>query len=204
MLRSPPMLQNEMPEGQTSRDPLGQIKSRPLRHLISWWCDKRGEYLMPLLSDIDPAELRPALSQIWLCDYVPQSDRFRYRLAGEEINNFWGLSLRGKYLDEIVPAQRLATITSQCHMALDLPAIVYVRGCLSLSQEIERHCERIVLPLSEDGKTVSALLGATHRDWFLDLELDPYIAYSETTAVAALNADAATDVENNCTAGGRL
>ncbi len=30
------------------------------------------------------------------------------------------------------------------------------------------------------------LLGATHRDWFRDLEFDPFTTYSETTTVAAL------------------
>ncbi len=43
-----------------------------------------------------------------------------------------------------------------------------------------------ILPLSDDGRTVNALLGATHRDWFRDLEFDPFTTYSETTTVAAL------------------
>jgi hypothetical protein len=126
------------------------------------------------------------LSQIWLCDYLPQTGRFRYRLAGEEINDFWGFNLGGQYLDEIVPAERLAPATKKCRMALELPAIVYDRTCLSLTEEITRNGERIILPLSDDGRTVNALLGATHRDWFRDLELDPFATYSETTSVTAL------------------
>jgi hypothetical protein len=71
-------------------------------------------------------------------------------------------------------------------MALELPAIIYDRTCLSLTEEITRTGERIILPLSDDGKTVNALLGASHRDWFRDLELDPFTTYSETTSVTAL------------------
>jgi primosomal replication protein N len=46
--------------------------------------------------------------------------------------------------------------------------------------------ETDILPLSDDGRTVNALLGATHRDWFRDQEFDPYVTCSETTTVAAL------------------
>ena len=174
-----------MPPGMVTIKSFGHVRNRALHHLVTWWFDKCGERLMPALCDIEPAEIRSVLANIWLCDYVPQSGRFRYRLAGEEINDFWGFNLSGKYLDEIVPAERLASVTKKYRMALELPAIVYDRACLSLTEEITRNGERIVLPLSDDGRTVNALLGATHRDWFRDLEFDPFTTYSETTTVAA-------------------
>jgi hypothetical protein len=174
--------QTEMP----SVELLGQIGSRALHNLVAWWFDKRGERLMPARRDINPIEIPSALGQIWLCDYLSESGHFYYRLAGDEINDFWGFNLSGKYLDEIVPAERLASVTKKYRMALELPAIVYDRACLSLTEEITRNGERIVLPLSDDGRTVNALLGATHRDWFRDLEFDPFSTYSETTTVAAL------------------
>lgn len=157
-----------------------------MRHLVTYWFDKRGERVMPAVCDIEPTEIRSALAKIWLCDYRPQNGRFRYRIAGEEINDFWGFNLGGKYLDEIVPAERLAPVTKKFRMAVDSPAIVYDRTCLSLTEEITKNGERIILPLSDDGRTVNVLLGATHRDWFRDLEFDPYVTCSETTAIAAL------------------
>jgi hypothetical protein len=71
-------------------------------------------------------------------------------------------------------------------MATDLPAIIHDRACLSLTEEITRNGERIIMPLSDDGRTVNALLGATDRKWFRDLEFDPFTAFSETTTVTAL------------------
>jgi primosomal replication protein N len=35
--------------------------------------------------------------------------------------------------------------------------------------------ETDILPLSDDGRTVNALLCATHRDWFRDQEFDSYV-----------------------------
>lgn len=141
---------------------------------------------MPALCDINPIEISSVLKRVWLCDRLASSCRLRYRLAGEEINDFWGCNLSGKYLDEIVPAERLATVSKKSRMTIDLPAVVHDRACLSLTEEITKKGERIMLPLSDDGKTVNALLGATYRNWFRELEFDPFTTYSETTTVTAL------------------
>jgi hypothetical protein len=176
----------EMDSSWATVDSFEHVRNPALRLLIAYWFDTCNGRPMPARRDINPIEISSALAQIWLCDYLSESDRFRYRLAGDEINDFWGFNLSGKYLDEIAPAERLASVTKKYRMALELPAIVYDRACLSLTEEITRNGERIVLPLSDDGRTVNALLGATHRDWFRDLEFDPYTTYSESTTVAAL------------------
>ena len=157
-----------------------------MHDLVAWWCDKRGRRLMPALSDVNPIEIPSVLKQVWLCDRLPSSGRLRYRLAGEEINDFWGCNLSGKHVDQIVPAERLTSVANKSRMAIDLPAIVHDRTCLSLTEEITKKGERIILPLSDDGRTVNALLGATHRTWFRELEFDPFTAYSETTTVTVL------------------
>jgi hypothetical protein len=71
-------------------------------------------------------------------------------------------------------------------MVRELPAIVHDRVCLSLTDVIAQNGERIIFPLSDDGVSVNALLGAERCDWLHDLEFDPYVAYSKTTAVTAL------------------
>jgi len=167
-------------------DSFEYVKNPALRQVISYWFSTRSGRPMPARRDISPIEIRSALAQIWLCDYLSESGRCRYRLAGEEINDFWGFNLRGRYMDDVVPDERLTSVRNKVRMAIDLPAIVYDRACLSLTEEITRKGEQIILPLSDDGRTVNGLLGATHRDWFRDLEFDPYTAYSETTTVAAL------------------
>ena len=166
--------------------PSAPIRSRALQHLVDWWLAARGERLMPALTDVNPVEIPKVLTRIWLCDYLPESGRIRYRLAGDEINDFWGFSLAGRHLDEVVPAERLASAVHKCRLAIELPAIVTVASCLSLTDEITRRGERVILPLSNDGRTVNALLGATERDWFRELEFDPFTTYSETAAVTAL------------------
>ncbi len=166
--------------------PLAPIRSRALRHLVDWWLAARGERRMPALGDVNPVEIPKALTRIWLCDVLPESGRIRYRLAGDEINDFWGFNLAGRYLDDIVPSERLASVTEKCRLAIELPAVVHIAGCLSLTDEIARNGERVILPLSDDGRRVNALLGATKRNWFRELEFDPFATYSETASVIAL------------------
>ena len=108
--------QTELPPDMACVKSFEHISDRTLRHVVAHWLDTRGERLMPALGDIDPTEIRSALAQIWLCDYLPESGRIRYRLAGDEINHFWGFNLSGKYLDEIVPAERQASVTSKIRM----------------------------------------------------------------------------------------
>ena len=97
-----------------------------------------------------------------------------------------GGSIAGKHLDEIVPPDRLKAMAEKARMVRELPSIVHDRVCLSLTDEIAKNGERIVLPMSDDGVHVNALLGASHCGWLRDLEFDPYVAYSETTTVTAL------------------
>ncbi len=175
-----------MPADSTSLKSFGHVENRTLRRLIGYWFDKRGERPMPAVGDIDPIEIPWALGRIWLCDYLAEGDRFRYRLAGEKINAFWGHNIAGKHLDEIVPPDRLKSAMKKVRMTCELPAIVHDRVCLSLAEEIAQNGERIIFPLSDDGVRVNALLGADQCDWLHDLEFDPYVACSETTAVTAL------------------
>jgi len=165
---------------------LAQIRHHALDRLLAYWQETRGERAVPALADIDPTDIPWALGQIWLCDRLAHGNRFRYRLAGEKVNAYWGFSIAGKHLDEIVPSDRLASVTEKFRMACELPAVVRDRVSLSLSEEIVRHGERLILPLSQDGARVDVLLGAERANWDRSLEFDPYVSCSETTTVTSL------------------
>lgn len=195
MLQMPTEPQGRVPPAPGKAAPFLPIRSSALRQLVAWWDQARGNRLMPAAGDVNPTEIPKVLTRIWLCDHLPESGRLRYRLAGDEINDFWGFNLAGHHLDDFVPSDRLDSATEICSLAIELPAIVHVASCLSLTEEIRRNGERIVLPLSDDGRRVNALLGATDRDWFRELEFDPFTTYSETTAVAALSGLAPPDAK---------
>ncbi len=115
----------------------------------------------------------------------------RYRLAGEEINTHWGYSISGKYLDEIMPAERLEPVTTKLLNVVDGPTIVHDIGEAHLDEELFAKHERIILPLSDDGHTVSSVLGATHRAGFHDHDsnLQLFAQIPEAVTVTRINPD---------------
>jgi hypothetical protein len=149
-------------------DDFEHVTNTVLRRLLTYWLDKRCDRVMPSITDIDPIDIPWALSRIWICDYLPESGRFRYRLAGEEINTYWDCRIGGRYLDEIMPAERLEPVTTKLLNVVDGPAIVHDIGEAHLDEELFAKHEQIILPLSDDGHTVSSVLGATHRAGFHD------------------------------------
>ena len=173
----------------TTPDDFEHVTNTVLRRLLTYWLDKRCDRLMPSITDIDPIDIPWALSRIWICDYLPDSGRFRYRLAGEQINTYWGYSISGKYLDEIMPAERLEPVTTKLRDVVDGPVIVHVIGQAYLDEEIFTKHERIILPLSDEGHTVSSVLGATHRAGFhdRDSELQLFAQIPETVTVTPIN-----------------
>jgi hypothetical protein len=164
----------------------GHVSNKMLRDLIAYWLDKRCDRLLPARHDIDPIDIPWALAQIWMCDVQPEDGRYRYRLAGEQINAYWGYNIGGKYLDEIVPEQRLTLESGRYLSVSDGPSIVHDIGWVFLTEELCATGERIILPLSRDGQKVDTLLGATCRDWFCDQENEPLAKSSQTMTVTPL------------------
>jgi hypothetical protein len=164
----------------------GHVTNQMLRDLIAYWLDKRQDRLVPVRQDIDPIDIPWALAQIWMCDILPEDGRFRYRLAGEQINAYWGYNIGGKYLDEIVPEQRLTLESDKYLSVMDGPSVVHDIGRVFLTEEMFATGERIILPLSRDGQKADTLLGATCRDWFCDQESEPLAKSSQTMTVTPL------------------
>lgn len=177
----------------------GHVTHTVLRRLIAHWLDKRSQRAMPSRYDIDPIEIPWALEWIWLCDYRPEDRRFRFRLAGEQVNAFWGSNIGGCYLDEIVPESQVSDAQQYLCVASDGPCILHDIGRLYLEDEVFATGERIILPLSDDGREVTGLLGASCRDWHRDLELGGVLRSWQTATVTPLNGGGQTRQVNRST-----
>ena len=128
----------------------------------SAWDDARGQRAMPRRADIDAVKLGSALQHVSVIDVVPGDPvDFRYRVLGQQLIKGYGLNLTGQL--HTVVADR------------SLPAWPYYEAYVSCAttgraQSIDaqtRNRKKILVnvkgrvwPLSDDGKTVSGLLGA--------------------------------------------
>ena len=137
------------------------VEHAVLRRLVAYWLDIRGARRMPSRRDIDPVEIPWALPYVWLTDYLPNEDKFRYRLAGEDVNAVFGRSLAGASLDDIVLPQDRDAVHALYRRVLSDPAILYTSGHVYLASDKPALGERIALPLATGGDVADGMFGAT-------------------------------------------
>ena len=126
--------------------------------LEDYWRSVLRDRLMPARRDIDPAGMRRLLPHVFLLDVIDRPPRFRWRLVGTKIGDVEQGEHTGKWLDETVhhaqdPFLGFCRMTVNerrptCHAALRCDLDGGSRPLI-----------RALLPLSEDGQTVSMLLG---------------------------------------------
>lgn len=141
----------------TERPTLQQILDR----VGTVWNDARGARAMPQRVDIDAMKIRTVLPYVALIDVVP-GDKidFRYRLLGQHTISGFGRNITGGLHSEH------ADRTSQAW-----PFYEAYKKCVATAQpqdidhEFRNHNKTLVKmrarvwPLSDDGKTVTGLLG---------------------------------------------
>lgn len=144
-----------------------------LAELHAYWAGRRGERVAPARSDIDPVDIPHLLPHIALAEVVMPEDaaagntvpRIRYRLAGTEIEARFGTPLTNRFLDELKQGEYLAYIQSLYRRLIEEPAPIYSEGSFAAGDGNRLLAKRLMLPLSDDGKTVNMVLsGVVYRD----------------------------------------
>jgi hypothetical protein len=161
-------------------DNLNVIAEPLLRRLADYWLSRRAGRLMPSRGDIDPLDIPWALPHLFLIDCIADAGRgadggrwrYRYRLAGEEIEGvlrrgtFGRHSLRGVWLDEFVGPQHIGAVMARWRPLPEDGCIVYMQGMVYRTAECFARGGRLMLPLAEQpGGPVTGLIGAAECDW---------------------------------------
>lgn len=150
-----------------------------LRRLAEYWQALRAGRLMPARRDIDPLDIPWALPHLFLIDCVsdagPGADggrwRYRYRLAGEEIEAVFRSvtgrhSLRNVWLDEMLTPETLLPVMARWRPLPERGCVVYMQGMVYRIADSFACGGRIMLPLADTpGGPVTGLIGATDCDW---------------------------------------
>jgi len=147
------------------------IEEPEILRLAEYWLSKRAGRRMPSRTDIDPVEIPWALSRIFIADYQAETGDYRYRVAGEEIEEVFrrftgSISMRGITLRQAIPAASVDLVHRRWSPVVTQGHIVYTRGLVYLAAERVPVGARILLPLSErQDSTVTGLIGFTVCDW---------------------------------------
>jgi hypothetical protein len=137
------------------------IVSPALLNVARHWADARGGRRMPGWSDLKPAAIKDQLAFIWSWRFDSATGEFVGRLAGERIENIFGMSIRGKSMREAFAGYDYEKIYAR-HVRVATEPALY-RGSGLIFRHFERFDvgERIIMPLAEDGEHPDGIVGAT-------------------------------------------
>jgi hypothetical protein len=121
------------------------------------WDRKRANRLMPARADLDPVEMPKLLPHMALIEVRPYGQRLRVRLVGTNIVNIYGANFTGQYMDEIDFGDAGDKILSDYQFATGMKRPLFSDHAFRKLNGIDLNIERVILPLSDDNKTVSML-----------------------------------------------
>jgi hypothetical protein len=134
-----------------------------LMRLLAYWQGKRGRRAMPSRADIDPNEIRDLLPHLLLTDVVNEQGRtrFRYRLVGTAVQEAFGREMIGQYIDELMSGTYRDFIVGLYQDLVERKKPIYSESIYGSSDPRNKlWTERLMLPLSTDGKHVNMVLSA--------------------------------------------
>jgi hypothetical protein len=132
-----------------------------LKQVATHWHEVCRGRAMPSWSDLNPARMAANLSNVWSFRYDAAADEFYGRLVGESIARHIGKDFRGLKLAESYPADAVGWVRRIFKRVVGEPALYGHHGVMYRQLERSGSGERIILPLSSDGRTADGLLGAT-------------------------------------------
>ena len=138
----------------------------PLKFLLAYWTEKRGNAEMPLAGAIDPIEMKPALGFIMLLDVIDGGADFRYRVYGTAIVERTGMDWTGKSVSDLA-----ARYYTGLFYAAVYRAALRRREPVATVSSSPRHVaategSRLVLPLRDSsGAIIRFLVGNVPGSW---------------------------------------
>jgi len=130
-----------------------------IRQIVDYWVSIHPDSGLPGRQHFDPLEVPKMLSNIRLLDVVGDPPRFRIRLMGTRLREFFGAEQTGSWLDVLFPnldgsithTELLRTIeTGQPRWRRGKPALDIEKDYLDM--------ERVYLPFARDGRNVDMIL----------------------------------------------
>ena len=129
-----------------------------IRKLFEYWEILRGKRNCPSRSDFEPSAIPELLEFISLVDVSSKTPRFVYRLMGTRVVHLLGKELTGEAVGTGVKRSELVSVIQRYESVADNMAPFYHRNFLQEEFDDYTEVERLMLPLSNDGKTVNIIL----------------------------------------------
>jgi len=137
------------------------IESPSLQAVAAHWQAARAGTEMPSWQGLRPSQIAQHLSIVWAYRFDRITDQFIGRLAGDRISECFGKNFRGTRLQDIHTPHGFEISHAAMSKVARTPAIYLNRGPLFQYMGRIVTGERIMLPLSSDGRICDGVLGAS-------------------------------------------
>lgn len=129
-----------------------QIRHPHLRRFFGYWLEKAGLRDMPTRIDLDPLEFRYILGNVILVDVEREPLRFRFRLYGAALINFFGDGdYTGKYADQLLPPDYAPFVVQAYTTAIEGRVPRYAERDLVMNHQRIVY-DALTLPLADPAK----------------------------------------------------
>ncbi len=143
-----------------------------LAHVLSCWQRWRGANLWPARDDIDPADLRQLLPNLFMVEAVDGGARFRYILSGATVRQQLGFELSGRYLDETFSGVQLERAAHDYRTVITGCAHYALQHWSQRGRQIMQF-RRLLLPVAVDRIRIDLVLGFALYDPLQDHDGEP-------------------------------
>jgi hypothetical protein len=137
-----------------------ELSDPALVRFYDYWQSLCGSRPMPARREIDPlAAPRGFLPNIMLIDILHEQQRYRYRLIGSNIVTATGENRTGRFFDEVGFFQSYPTVFPHYEAVVKTGRPHYSpEPFTNFISQTAYEAERLILPLSDDGRRVDTLL----------------------------------------------
>lgn len=148
----------DYPSSDTIYESVDSVRALLIREMLAYWRSKCVDGRLPRPADIDPTEIPKLIASMVICDLEADPFRVRYRLAGTRQVHILGNELTGRYVDEM-NWQEGPFVHRIFARARDTAAPVFGYYHWGFREGTPGASEFGLFPLSEDGKTVTRVIG---------------------------------------------
>jgi len=130
-----------------------------VRQIVDYWAAIHPESGLPGRQHFDPLEVPSLLPNIRLLDVVGRPPRFRIRLMGTRLREFFGNEQTGSWLDDLFPNLEGSLTHVELLKAVTSREPRWRRGKPALDIEKDfLDMERVYLQFARDGENVDMIL----------------------------------------------
>jgi hypothetical protein len=137
--------------------PVTRFASPRVRHLHDWWRAASGDGI-PWRRQFDIVEHREIIAHIFVIDCLPTGD-FVFRLAGEEVFRLIGRNNSGELVKRGAVGEYGTALFEYYSSIVAERCCKHCIGSLKFAGREFRRFEGIDCPVTEDGRTISAIIG---------------------------------------------